>query len=100
MARDESHTKFNRRKFLAGVAVAGAAASAPSGVKAATSADSPAALPRPSALRPTAAIALAKHAHRNLRDRDPNTTSVVRFIGAWFICVAVLLLVGFMMSPT
>jgi uncharacterized membrane protein len=51
-------------------------------------------------IRPTAAIALAKHAHRNLRDRDPNTTSVVRFIGAWFIGVAVLLLVGLMMSPT
>jgi hypothetical protein len=51
-------------------------------------------------IRPTAAIALARHAHRNLRERDPNTTSVVRFIGAWFICVAVLLLVGFMMSPT
>ena len=50
-------------------------------------------------IRPTAAIALAKHADRNLRDRDQNTTSVVRFIGAWFICIAVLLLVGFILSP-
>src|SRR5471030_912553 len=59
-ARDESQTKFNRRKFLAGVAVAGAAATATSGVKAATSAESPTAAPRPSALRPNAAIAAAE----------------------------------------
>ena len=51
-------------------------------------------------IRPTAAIALARSAHRNLREGDPNTTSVVRFIGAWFICVAVLFLVGFVMSPS
>ena len=51
-------------------------------------------------IRPTAAIALARSAHRNLRESDPDTTSVVRFIGAWFICMAVLFLVGFVMSPT
>jgi hypothetical protein len=51
-------------------------------------------------IRPTAAIALVRHGHRNLREEDPNTTSVARFIGAWFICMAVLFLVGFVMSPT
>jgi thiamine pyrophosphate-dependent acetolactate synthase large subunit-like protein len=48
---------------LAGVAVAGAAASAPGGAKAATSPESPAAVaPRPSALRPNAAVAAAETA--------------------------------------
>ena len=51
-------------------------------------------------IRPTAAIALARSANRNLRECDPNTTSVVRFIGAWFLCMAALFLVGFVMSPT
>ena len=62
MAREESRTKFNRRKFLAGVAVAGAAATAPAvnPASAATSAESPAANPRPSALRPNAAVAAAE----------------------------------------
>ena len=61
MARDTLQPKFNRRKFLAGVAVAGAAASAPGGVEAATSAESPAAAaPRPSALPPNAVMAAAE----------------------------------------
>ena len=61
LARDESRTKFNRRKFLAGVAVAGAAATAPPGAEAATSADAPTAPnPRPSALRPNAVVAAAE----------------------------------------
>ena len=60
-ARDDSRTKFNRRKFLAGVAVAGAAAtSAPPAVNAATLTDVPAAPPRPSALPPNAKIAAAE----------------------------------------
>jgi acetolactate synthase-1/2/3 large subunit len=64
MASEDSRTRFNRRKFLAGVAVAGAAATAPppSGAMAATSADYPAAAgpPRPSASRPSAAVAAAE----------------------------------------
>ena len=56
MARAESRTKLNRRKFLAGVALAGAAGAAPppNAAEAATSALAPnaAATPRPSALRP------------------------------------------------
>jgi acetolactate synthase-1/2/3 large subunit len=62
VAREQS--RFNRRKFLAGVAMASAAATAPpsSRAKAASSADSPAAAasPRPSALRPSAQIAAAE----------------------------------------
>lgn len=59
--RDDSRTKFNRRKFLAGVAVAGAAAtSSPPRVNAATSTDAPAAPPRPSALPPNAKVAAAE----------------------------------------
>ena len=57
MARAESRTKLNRRKFLAGVAMAGAAAPA---AKAATSVDAPVAPPLPSALRPSAAVAAAE----------------------------------------
>ena len=62
MARAQSRTKLNRRKFLAGVAVAGAASAAlpPEIAKAATNADAPAAVPRPSALRPSAAVAAAE----------------------------------------
>jgi thiamine pyrophosphate-dependent acetolactate synthase large subunit-like protein len=63
MARDESRPRFNRRKFLTGVAVAGAAAAAPPGsAKAAVPGDSPAAGggPRPSALLPNAAVAAAE----------------------------------------
>jgi len=51
-------------------------------------------------VRPAGAIALARLAHPNLRERDPKTTSVVRFIGAWFVCMAVLFLVAFVMSRT
>ncbi len=57
MARVESRTKLNRRKFLAGVAIAGAAAPA---AKAATSIDAPVAPRLPSALRPSAAVAVAE----------------------------------------
>jgi len=58
MARTESRTKLNRRKFLAGVAVAGAAGTAPpAAAKVATSLLTPHASPRPSALRPSAAVA-------------------------------------------
>ena len=57
MARAESRSNLNRRKFLAGVAMAGAAAPA---AKAAASADTPVAPPRPSALRPSAAVAAAE----------------------------------------
>ena len=64
MARAESRTKLNRRKFLAGVALAGAAGAAPppNAAEAATSALAPnaAATPRPSALRPSAAVAAAE----------------------------------------
>src|SRR5471032_2296590 len=61
LARDDSRPKFNRRKFLAGVAVAGAAVSAPGGAKAATSVESPPdAAPRPSALPPNAVMAAAE----------------------------------------
>jgi len=63
LARDESQPKFNRRKFLAGVAVAGATATAQpiNPAKAATSADSTTAPnPRPSALRPNAVVAAAE----------------------------------------
>jgi len=62
-ARDDSRTEFNRRKFLAGVAVAGAAVSAPSGANAApTTAPDAAPAPRPSALPPTAKVAAAETA--------------------------------------
>ncbi|HZL39816.1 MAG TPA: thiamine pyrophosphate-dependent enzyme [Pseudolabrys sp.] len=60
MARLESRTKLNRRKFLAGVAIAGAAA--PSAANAATTALTPDASPRPSALRPSAAVAATETA--------------------------------------
>ena len=59
MARAESQTKLNRRKFLTGVAIAGAAAG-PDVAKAATSALAPSAGSRPSALRPNAAVAAAE----------------------------------------
>jgi len=49
-------------------------------------------------IRPTGAIALVRHAYPNLRERDPKTTSVVRLVGAWFICIAMLFLVAFLMS--
>ena len=51
-------------------------------------------------VRPAGVIALARHAYPNLREHDPKTTSVMRFIGAWFICIAVLFLVAFVMSRT
>jgi hypothetical protein len=49
-------------------------------------------------IRPTGAIALARHAYPSLRERDPKTTSVVRFIGGWFLCIAALFLVALLMS--
>ena len=62
MARAKSRINLNRRKFLAGVAVAGAAGAAPAPelAKAATSALGPNAAARPSALRPSAAVAVAE----------------------------------------
>ena len=62
MARAESRTKLNRRKFLAGVAIVGAAGTAPAPdvAKAATSTLASSAAPRPSALRPSAAVAAAE----------------------------------------
>jgi acetolactate synthase I/II/III large subunit len=65
MAREETHPIVDRRKFLAGVAVAGAGAAGavpPGAATAATPAPSPtgAAAPRPSALPPSAAIAAAE----------------------------------------
>jgi thiamine pyrophosphate-dependent acetolactate synthase large subunit-like protein len=63
MARVESRTKLNRRKFLTGVAIAGAASAAPPpAALAATTALTPEASPRPSALRPSAAIAATETA--------------------------------------
>ena len=63
MARADSQTRFNRRKFLAGVAIAGAAgAAAPPAAKAATTALTPGAGPHPSALRPNAAVAATETA--------------------------------------
>ncbi|HEX5210682.1 MAG TPA: thiamine pyrophosphate-dependent enzyme [Pseudolabrys sp.] len=60
MARADSRTKLNRRKFLAGVAIAGAAA--PQVANAATVAEAPAGAPRRSALRPSAKMAAAETA--------------------------------------
>jgi acetolactate synthase-1/2/3 large subunit len=62
MARDDSQTKFNRRNFLAGVAVAGAAVTTASpGATSATAPVTPVAPPqRPSALPPNAKIAAAE----------------------------------------
>ena len=62
MARAQSRIRLNRRNFLAGVAVAGAAGAAPAPNPAAASALAPnaAAIPRASALRPSAAIAAAE----------------------------------------
>lgn len=62
MARDDSRTKFDRRKFLAGVAVAGAAVTTTKDVQAATTSDTPHAAPpqRPSALPPNAKVAVAE----------------------------------------
>ncbi|HEY1311027.1 MAG TPA: thiamine pyrophosphate-dependent enzyme [Pseudolabrys sp.] len=57
MASEESQTKFNRRKFLAGVAIAGATGAAAPPAQAVTSALLPGATPRPSALRPSAIVA-------------------------------------------
>ncbi|HEY7998795.1 MAG TPA: thiamine pyrophosphate-dependent enzyme [Pseudolabrys sp.] len=63
MARADSQTRFNRRKFLAGVAITGAAgAAAPLAAQAATTALTPRASPRPSALRPNAVIAATETA--------------------------------------
>jgi hypothetical protein len=63
MACVESRTKLNRRKFLAGVAIAGAVgATPPPAAQAATTALTPDASPRPSALRPNAAIAATETA--------------------------------------
>jgi len=64
MAREETQPKVNRRKFLAGVAVAGTAgAAAAPGVTTATSANSATGVaPRPSALPPSAAVAAAESA--------------------------------------
>ena len=58
MGHEETHPKVNRRKFLAGVAVAGAAA--PGIANAATSATSATSAPRPSVLPPSAAVAAAE----------------------------------------
>jgi thiamine pyrophosphate-dependent acetolactate synthase large subunit-like protein len=61
MASEEPRTKLNRRKFLAGVAIAGAAgASAPADAK--TSTTMLDASPRPSALPPTAKLAATETA--------------------------------------
>ena len=54
-----ARSKIDRRKFLAGVALAGAASASPEGAKAATPPIMEKA-PRPSALRPSAAIAAAE----------------------------------------
>src|SRR6478735_2592772 len=60
MARALSQSRLNRRKFLAGVAVAGAAVSPlPSDAAAVVATPTPAE-PRPSAVRPTAQIAAAE----------------------------------------
>src|SRR2546430_5817261 len=61
MAREETQPKVNRRKFLAGVAVAGAASAVtpPNGTAAATSSVG-ASAPRPSVLPPSAAVAAAE----------------------------------------
>ena len=60
MARVLSQSRLNRRKFLAGVAVAGAAASPlPADATNVTSTPAPTE-PRPSAVRPTAQIAAAE----------------------------------------
>ncbi|MFI4959974.1 MAG: thiamine pyrophosphate-binding protein [Hyphomicrobiales bacterium] len=64
MARVESRTKLNRRKFLAGVAIAGAAA--PNIANAAAVADAPAAPSRPSALRPSAVVVAAETGTPNI----------------------------------
>ena len=63
MARVLSQTRLNRRKFLAGVAVTGAA-SAPLAADAsnAVAPSVPPASPRPSALRPNAVVAAAETA--------------------------------------
>jgi acetolactate synthase I/II/III large subunit len=63
MVHEQSRTRLNRRKFLAGVAIASAAsaASPPDAAKAATSAiEPPPAAPRSSALRPSASVAAAE----------------------------------------
>ena len=63
MTREDSRTKLNRRNFLAGAAVAGAAGTAttimPPGAIA-TAAPPIDQAPRPSALRPTAKMAAAE----------------------------------------
>jgi thiamine pyrophosphate-dependent acetolactate synthase large subunit-like protein len=60
MARVISQSRLNRRKFLAGVAVAGAAAGPLPAEAATVAAIPPPAEPRPSAVRPTAQIAAAE----------------------------------------
>jgi acetolactate synthase I/II/III large subunit len=64
MARGQSRTRLNRRKFLTGMALAGAA-SAPLRADATTNApltDATTTAPRPSAVRPSAAVAAAETA--------------------------------------
>jgi len=59
MARRDQHPKVSRRKFLSGVAVAGAAASATTAAQAATAPEAIAPPRVPSALRPSARVAAA-----------------------------------------
>ncbi len=74
MARVKSESKLNRRRFLAGVAVAGAAGAAPpaSIASRAPTADTPA-RPRPSALRPSAAVAAAESGTPVVAAQAPGT---------------------------
>jgi len=60
MARRDQHPKVSRRKFLSGVAVAGAAASATTAAQAATAPEAIAPPRVPSALRPSARVAAAE----------------------------------------
>jgi len=61
MPREEKQAKVDRRKFLAGVAVAGAASAvAPGGASAATTTSITPVAPRPSVLPPSAAVAAAE----------------------------------------
>jgi acetolactate synthase-1/2/3 large subunit len=75
MVRADSQTKLNRRKFLAGVAVAGAASAAPPSdiARAAAPANAPTATPRPSALRPSAAVAAAETGTPNVTVKAEGT---------------------------
>jgi len=60
MTRRDKHSKVSRRKFLSGVAVAGAAATAQSTAQAATAPDAVAPARVPSALPPSAKVAAAE----------------------------------------